>query len=60
MELIVSTPVKPNDSLSPAATLERWLVGYFKHLLQYKENLSKRNKDETGVRYKWYALQKGR
>jgi len=30
----------------------------FSHLLQYKEDLSKRNLDETGIRYEWYALQR--
>ena len=28
------------------------------HLLSYKEQLSKRNKAETGIRYEWYALQR--
>jgi hypothetical protein len=27
-------------------------------LLQYKDQLSKRNKAETGIRYEWYALQR--
>ena len=30
----------------------------YNHLLQYKEALSKRNKEETGIRYEWYALQR--
>lgn len=30
----------------------------YNHLLQYKEQLSKRNKAETGIRYEWYALQR--
>jgi hypothetical protein len=30
----------------------------FNHILQYKEPLSKRNKEETGIRYEWYALQR--
>ena len=30
----------------------------YNHLLKYKEQLSKRNKDETGIRYEWYALQR--
>jgi hypothetical protein len=30
----------------------------YKHLLEFKEPLSKRNKDETGIRYEWYALQR--
>jgi type II restriction/modification system DNA methylase subunit YeeA len=30
----------------------------YQHLLQFKELLSKRNKEETGIRYEWYALQR--
>lgn len=30
----------------------------FTHLLQYKQQLSSRNKSETGIRYEWYALQR--
>jgi type I restriction-modification system DNA methylase subunit len=30
----------------------------YQHLLQFKEPLSKRNKEETGIRYEWYALQR--
>ncbi len=30
----------------------------YKHLLQHKDRLSKRNKEETGIRYEWYALQR--
>ena len=30
----------------------------YKHLLKYKEPLSKRNKAETGISYEWYALQR--
>ncbi|MEM4242273.1 MAG: N-6 DNA methylase, partial [Candidatus Nitrosotenuis sp.] len=30
----------------------------YKHLLEFKGQLSKRNKDETGIRYEWYALQR--
>jgi len=30
----------------------------YKHLLSYKDALSKRNKAETGIRYEWYALQR--
>jgi hypothetical protein len=30
----------------------------YNHLLKYKESLSKRNKEETGIRYEWYALQR--
>ena len=30
----------------------------YNHLLQYKKELSNRNKEETGIRYEWYALQR--
>ncbi|MGB9821760.1 MAG: TaqI-like C-terminal specificity domain-containing protein [Pseudothermotoga sp.] len=30
----------------------------YSYLLGYKEPLSRRNKEETGVRYEWYALQR--
>jgi hypothetical protein len=30
----------------------------FDHLLNYKNDLRKRNKSETGIRYEWYALQR--
>jgi adenine-specific DNA-methyltransferase len=30
----------------------------YKHLLQFKKQLSERNKAETGIRYEWYALQR--
>ena len=30
----------------------------YNHLLQYKKELSSRNKAETGIRYEWYAMQR--
>ena len=30
----------------------------YNHLFLHKEKLSARNKDETGIRYEWYALQR--
>ena len=30
----------------------------YQHLLAYKEDLSARNKAETGIRYEWYAMQR--
>ena len=30
----------------------------YQHLLQYKQQLSARNKAETGIRYEWYAMQR--
>ena len=37
--------------------MEKYPIIY-NHLLFYKEQLSKRNKSETGIRYEWYALQR--
>lgn len=30
----------------------------YNHLLYFKEKLEKRNKEETGIRYEWYVLQR--
>lgn len=30
----------------------------YSHMLKYKDQLSNRNKAETGIRYEWYALQR--
>ncbi len=30
----------------------------YSHLLKFKEALSQRNREETGIRYEWYALQR--
>lgn len=30
----------------------------YNHLIKFKDALSKRNKEETGIRYEWYALQR--
>jgi len=30
----------------------------YDHLLKYKDELSARNKEETGIRYEWYAMQR--
>ncbi|ODS42498.1 MAG: hypothetical protein MSIBF_04060 [Candidatus Altiarchaeales archaeon IMC4] len=40
---------------------ERFKVEYqsiYKHIAQYKTALMNRNKEETGIRYEWYALQR--
>ncbi len=37
---------------------EKQLPSVYNHLLQFKDALSKRNKEETGIRYEWYALQR--
>jgi len=30
----------------------------YNHILQFKNQLQKRNKEETGIRYEWYAMQR--
>ena len=37
---------------------EKEYPAVYKHLLNYREKLSARNKAETGIRYEWYALQR--
>ncbi len=40
---------------------KRFLEGYpslYAHVLGYKSKLCERNKDETGISYEWYALQR--
>ncbi len=38
--------------------LESEYSALYKHLLKFKTQLSDRNKEETGVRYEWYSLQR--
>lgn len=38
--------------------LARLYPSLYKYLLSHKEKLSKRNKDEMGIRYEWYCLQR--
>ncbi|EIJ44107.1 hypothetical protein BegalDRAFT_3288, partial [Beggiatoa alba B18LD] len=37
---------------------KRQYPAIYNHLLQFKTELSNRNKAETGIRYEWYALQR--
>ena len=37
---------------------EKQYPAVYNHLLKYKDQLSSRNKAETGIRYEWYALQR--
>ena len=56
-------PYQFDDSITGAsqkaenAFMEQY-PSLFKHMLEYKEPLSKRNKAETGIRYEWYAMQR--
>ncbi|MCK5847998.1 MAG: Eco57I restriction-modification methylase domain-containing protein [Caldisericia bacterium] len=56
-------PLNSNKNISGVSseaekTFENEYNVIYRHLLKYKERLSKRNKAETGIRYEWYALQR--
>jgi len=56
-------PLHNNESISGVseAAENQFMIQYpaiYNHLLQYKNELSNRNKAETGIRYEWYALQR--
>ena len=56
-------PLTNDDSITGASKTaeERFKQKYpavYNHLLNYKERLSARNQEETGIRYEWYALQR--
>ncbi len=45
-------------SLKAEKEFKRRYPAIYRHLLQFKDKLKSRNKDETGIRYEWYALQR--
>ncbi|EKL4730861.1 Eco57I restriction-modification methylase domain-containing protein [Campylobacter coli] len=49
---------KPKTMSENEQDLKEQYPSLYKHLLSHKERLSKRNKDETGIRYEWYCLQR--
>lgn len=49
---------KPKTMLENEQDLKEQYPSLYKHLLSHKERLSKRNKEETGIRYEWYYLQR--
>jgi hypothetical protein len=56
-------PLHLDTTITGVSTIaeERFKEEYptvYKHLLQYKDMLSARNTNETGIRYEWYALQR--
>ncbi|MDI9859327.1 Eco57I restriction-modification methylase domain-containing protein [Flectobacillus roseus] len=56
-------PLHLNNNIMGASAeaekeFEKQYPAVYKHLLTHKEKLSARNKEETGVRYEWYALQR--
>ncbi len=56
-------PLHENQSISGASQkaeeeFKKHFPSLYNHLLKYKVQLSNRNKEETGIRYEWYALQR--
>jgi hypothetical protein len=56
-------PLHKNDNIQGASkeAEEEFKTKYpsvYSHLWQFKDDLLDRNKDETGIRYEWYALQR--
>ncbi|MDG4594564.1 MAG: TaqI-like C-terminal specificity domain-containing protein [Candidatus Contendobacter sp.] len=56
-------PLHHDLSLSGASVqaekaLKTQYPAIYKHLIEYKDRLLRRNQDETGIRYEWYALQR--
>lgn len=49
---IVDASVKAEEAF------QKQYPAVYNHLCQFKEQLSARNKAETGIRYEWYALQR--
>ena len=45
-------------SLEAEREFEKQYPTIYYYLLNHKENLSARNKSETGIRYEWYAMQR--
>ena len=45
-------------SLKAEEEFKKQFPSLYNYLLQFKDGLSNRNKDETGIRYEWYALQR--
>jgi hypothetical protein len=49
--------ITKSSSKAESAFIDNYPALY-SHLEQFKTELSNRNKDETGIRYEWYALQR--
>jgi len=45
-------------SIEAEREFQKQYPAIYRHLSRFKEELSNRNKDETGIRYEWYALQR--
>ncbi|MBS5870541.1 MAG: Eco57I restriction-modification methylase domain-containing protein [Fusobacterium periodonticum] len=48
----------PKSFIENEKDLETQYPSIYKYLLKYKDALSNRNKEETGIRYEWYCLQR--
>ncbi|MBZ7973061.1 DUF7149 domain-containing protein [Campylobacter molothri] len=48
----------PKTMLENEQDLKKQYPSLYNHLFSHKARLSKRNKDETGIRYEWYCLQR--
>ncbi len=46
------------NSLKAEGAFKAQYPALYNHLSRHKEKLSNRNKEETGIRYEWYALQR--
>ncbi|HLK28340.1 MAG TPA: N-6 DNA methylase [Puia sp.] len=56
-------PLTDDDSIMGASkkaedAFKEKYPSIYNHLLKFKKDLVERNKDETGIRYEWYALQR--
>ena len=48
----------PKSFIENEKDFENQYSSVYKYLLKYKDSLSNRNKEETGIRYEWYCLQR--
>lgn len=53
-----NNPNVTNASEKAEADFRKHFPAVYRHLSQFKKELSERNKDETGIRYEWYAMQR--
>ncbi len=46
------------NSMEAQIAFKKEYTAIFNHVIRFKEQLSNRNKSETGIRYEWYVLQR--
>lgn len=56
-------PLQDNPNITNASdkaeiAFKKEYPAVYNHLSKFKKELSERNKDETGIRYEWYAMQR--